>query len=257
VEVCAVAKGWIQRWATKYELLPEYITALNRRWQDFLWGESVIAVMMVVAIALLQPKAWVVVLYFMFVLVLAGYFAWRADHIRLMPQFEILRNVHIQNTPNFDDAGRVRGRSIYVQLEPRCLTDAVVEHCQGHLLRILHKYPTGVVDSDKWEPTEMNESLILGWSLDKNSEATLRPGVPKRLNVFSVYSEERVIRPTVAVLPGRWFDVMTRQGSFRFEIRLTAKDCRPVDVALECEKGGEWDRPHVRIDLDPMPPSAS
>src|SRR5579864_2583428 len=59
----------------------------------------------------------------------------------LLPKFAVPR-VHIQHTPN------QVGRSVWIQLEPECLSDVPVEECEGRLIRVMHKWPpdSGVGD---------------------------------------------------------------------------------------------------------------
>jgi hypothetical protein len=234
---------WLLNWAKRYQLIPAYITALIRFWQTFLWGESVLAAGMIVYMAFFHPPAWVVATYFFFVMFVAGYLVWRADHARLLPQIAI-KKFHLQRTPihYMDQLTRMTADCIYVQLEPSCLTDAPVEECRGHLLRVLHR-----VDNGEWELTEMNEPCPMEWSHGDGSPVTLHPGVPRRLNVFRVDSKDKIIIPLVIPLPLRAMRVFSQDGQFRFEIKLTAKDCQAVNVAIECERGETWDHPKVEL----------
>jgi hypothetical protein len=100
----------------------------------------------------LLPPRWAVVGWFIFVLFLAGYYVWRANHIRMIPKFKILDVVHCQETAT----EQPEEMKLYVQIVPQCLTDAAVEKCRGHLLRV-HKRHT---DDGEWILTQMNEPLF-------------------------------------------------------------------------------------------------
>jgi hypothetical protein len=150
-----MAAGWIRRWASKYGLFPDYITIIIRRWQEHLWGESALAAAMVIALALLHPPAWVIVLYFLLVLVLAGYFAWRVDHLRLIPKLTVTK-FYIQPT-NTNNPAESR---VFVQILPECITEAPVLGCSGHLLRVCKR----ATIEEKWGPTALTEKLPLMWS---------------------------------------------------------------------------------------------
>lgn len=166
--------------------LPDYFAAVRIEWVNVAWGVGVPAVAFILLWSLdviESPKT--IAYFFVWALFMAGYYLWRANYVRLLPKFEI-RRYRIQPSPN-----RPTGRSVWVQLELECMTDAIIEECQGWLLDIRHRYPenSGIGD-DEWEETAINEPLALGWSIsDSYDPVTLYPGVPKRLNVFSFYSE--------------------------------------------------------------------
>lgn len=165
---------------------------------------------------------------------------------RLAPKFGIAA-WDIVRTPDTDrDTGCLVGKSIYVQLIARCLTERRVEELQPFLLAIDHKYP---LPEFGWQKTEVNESQALGWSLNSNAFApiTLLPGVPARFNVFHISDQRpRLLWPAVNGVPNRAFNVIDRQGSFRFIVVVTAKEGPSVEVIVECEKTNEWDKPIIR-----------
>lgn len=225
-----------------FDLLPEYFRAIAGQFQRILWGPALIAVVFVIASLLGALPKWIAIIYLVAVMFVAGYYVWRADHLRLMPKVAATR-IHIQPTPC------ILGRGVYVQIEPECLTESPLEECQGYLIRVLHKWPVGSgIGNGEWEPTEVNEPQPLGWSLGNPAPRTLIPGIPQRLNVFWIYSEEpRFIQPCVEPMPLRSHDVLTQQGSFRFEVKIRAKNCPAVDVAIEVERGDPWDKPKVTL----------
>ena len=179
-------------------------------------------------------------------LFLAGFYLWRADHIRLMPKFEA-HEVRIQDSPTADKGGNPTGSSTLVQLLPKCLTDAEIENCQGHLRRILR----WSYFNNRWEETEMNETVLLHWSHEDEAPVpiTLHPGIERRLNVFYVRSGENVITPKVSPMPLRAADMFRslEPSAFLFDIKITAKDCPDVDVLLRVEKTHDPARPVVEI----------
>jgi hypothetical protein len=229
---------WIQRWAERYALLPQYFTAIAKRWQDYLWGPSVVAVAMVLVFALGHLPAWAIVLYFVFVLFIAGYFAWRADHLRLMPKFAVTEMIaHPAET-------ETRDFTLYVQIVPECLTDAPVYECRGELLRVSHRHSS----EEKWTVTGLNFPLILGWDCYGIQPFTLQPGIKRRLNVCWWDDKRMFIRPAVEPLPSLWRTVFDSLGTFKFDIRITAKDCSPVDVSVTVNLDERiWDRPKIHL----------
>jgi len=191
-----------------------------------------------------SPSKVLLLSYLLAVVFMAGYYLWRADHVRLMPKFKV-EDVYIQPARN------ETGRSVWVQLGPKCLTEAPVEECSGRLLCILHKWPANSgIGNGEWEETSINEVQELGWSLEEGTAITLYPGAEKRLNVFWLYSElpsKTTPQPCVNGVPHSAWEVLTQQGSFRFEVQLTAKDCKAQRVAVEYEPGENWDKPKINI----------
>src|ERR1700722_10520311 len=72
-----------------FNLLGVYFRSIVQRWHDVLWGASTIAFAFVLWWFLGNPPVWAIALYLVAVMFISGYYAWRADHIRLMPKFEI------------------------------------------------------------------------------------------------------------------------------------------------------------------------
>jgi hypothetical protein len=244
-EISDKVRNWaVWRWLKTFNLFLEYLQAAGRHWQEILGGVSVPFLLWGGWFIVGNPPAWINWIAVLLALLIAGYYTWRADHVRLMPKF-VVEALHVQHTPNES------GRSVWIQLEPRCLTDAPVEECQGRLLGVMHRYPVGSgIGSGNWETTDINEPLVLGWSHGGFFPITLEPGVGQRLNIFWLYSE--LPNPTVPQLcvggtPLRAINVLTRQGSFRFHVHIRARNCPAVQVAVEYEPGSEWDKPHVSI----------
>ncbi len=219
-------RKWITLRFREFDLLPDYFRAIASEFQRFLWGPALIAVVFVIASLLGVLPKWVTIIYLVAVMLVAGYYVWRADHVRLMPRFKV-DIFHIQRT-------RCNvGCAAYIQLEPQCLTESPVEQCRGYLIRVLHKWPSeSGIDNGEWESTDINEPLPLQWSFSDSSPMTLVSGVPQRLNVFWIYSEQpKFLQPSVENMPGIAYDVLTQLGYFRFEVKLTAKDCQLAAVA--------------------------
>lgn len=162
---------------------------------------------------------------------------------RLTPKFTI-REVIRETTPTQNPfTGAAVGFESYVQLLPKCLTDSPVDECQGHLLNV-SKW-----DGNTWQPTEMNEPLFLNWSMHTDKPhlpITLHPDVPQRLNVLKVGRDDGRILPCTHVSPLRFQDVFVNAtDTFKFNVKVTAKHCEPVNVSLKIKLGPQWDKPEI------------
>ncbi|MGD1156728.1 MAG: hypothetical protein ABSA41_12950 [Terriglobia bacterium] len=164
----------------------------------------------------------------------------KAKRDRLIPKFGIKEWV-ITETPTIDR----RDYFAYVQLIVRCLTDAPVKGCRGRLLQVYKRYG----HKENWNATAMNEPFDLEWSNYPNIlELTLEPGIDQRLNVCRSFKSVRLLYPTLLVLPARAHAVFDSSGTFRFDIKITAKDCPSIDASVtvtidECE----WNKPIVEL----------
>ena len=75
-------------------------------------------------------------------LFLAGYYVWRADHIRLIPQFEIVDVCLVEAVPTLRPENRSGDSKEIVQLVLKCVSDAPVEGCEG-LLQAIYRWENG------------------------------------------------------------------------------------------------------------------
>ena len=190
------------------------------------------------------PLAWAAVIALVgiaFIVFEGGYRLQREGCARLVPKFAV-KQYEILPTPTT----QVNVNRTYVQVVPKCLTDAPVHGCQGHLLRVYRK--SG--DEENWQPTAMKEPLALGWSTKDTSPLTLQPGIDQRLNVCfrDNHPTAKLIPATSDFTPLLWGTIPNPAGIFRFEIRVTASDCPSVDISVDVTFDRcEWDKPIVKL----------
>jgi hypothetical protein len=91
-------RQWFKRSFDKLDLLGDYFRAAYPQWHEILWGASVPAVIFFLAWSLGLPKNWAVVLWFIVAWSLAGYYVWRAVHVRFIPKLKIAE-ARFQDTP--------------------------------------------------------------------------------------------------------------------------------------------------------------
>jgi hypothetical protein len=213
---------WLKQRANTFDLFPDYLKAVYSRWHDYLWGALFVAPIIIWWMVDTPPMS-VIAWTFVFALVVAGYYAWRADHLRLLPKLAFTPEVFL--TPY----STVHSVVHFCQVLPKCLTETVVEECQGYLLRVM-KW-----EEDHWVSTALNEPLDLTWSfrvhaLD-NTALTLKPNVDQKLNIFSVDSFR--VSLCVANEPLIAQSVFTPNDTFRFDIIVTAKECPPISISIK------------------------
>jgi len=134
--------------------------------------------------------------------------------------------------------------NMFIQIIPTCFTDAPVFDCRGRLLRVCHRYR----DEDEWEVTRMDAPLFLGWDYYGSDPMTLEAGIRQRLNVCYWSQSSRFIVPAVEPLPSKFRVVFNRHGQFKFDVRVTASECSPVDVSVIIDLSlRKWDEPVVKL----------
>jgi len=173
--------------------------------------------------------------------VVAGFFVWIAEYLKSIPKFAV-SDYKLQKTPMF--AGPVPcGDGMYIQILPKCLSDAPILECKAYLIRVFKKNP-----ELHWEPTGANEASVLGWSACDDKEITLESKAERRLNVCHSSSASANLVPDADVLHIRAARDLQIPGAFSFDIKVTGKDCAPVFVSLEVVfQDKQWDMPSCRL----------
>jgi len=219
--------------------LPEYFTAAASQMQNILWGALLPFVAWGIWFIVSNPPMWINATAIGLALFLAGYYVWRADHVRLLPKFEV-SEVCAQVTETNDP----HNPSLFIQVIVRCLTDAPVYECRGHLLRVSSRFNS----EEKWQLTDMNAPLFLGWDYYGISPCTLEPGIDRRLNVCFWSSANSFIIPAVEPLPAKYKSVFDSSDTFKFDIKVTAKDCASVNVSVTVNVAlRKWNEPVVEL----------
>jgi hypothetical protein len=209
------------------ESFPEYLEAIIQGWND-LFFLSIPTLPFIAWWYLGDPPMAIRIFVFIWVLVFAGYYAWRTDHLRLTPKMKF-------PDPPFcfhDQPTDTNEERRYVQLLPECISDAPVQGCKGYLLRIMRWNGNG------WSPTEYDHAMGLVWSFQKQfieiETRSLHQGVDQRLNVMFVNNGFQF---GVETAPQNYAIKALTGGIFRFDVRLVAKDSAPLDISLKVDLG--------------------
>lgn len=225
-------EGWqsFKEGLDKRHIREYWVAVWGHAWEIW-WGAGVIGLVCTGLTLYYAPSRWILGWAVAWVFLVAGYYAWRADHVRLVPRLELgtLHTVRMPtNAPNLE--------RLFVQVLVKCTTEFSLDDCRGQLLRVM-KWSNG-----EWAPTHVDESLDLLWSQVDKPSITLESGVDRRLDVFFIINVGRHIVV--------YSDTATRLGLasapsdiFRFDVRVAAKDCPPRYLFLKVTIGEEWDKP--------------
>jgi uncharacterized protein (UPF0248 family) len=194
-------------------------------------------------------------------LFMAGYYVWRADHVRLIPQLKI-QEVKLLNTPVtrtlFID-GKFLGEEVldhrtYIQLLPKCLTEAPVYECKAYLKEVRRCSPT----QTDWEDIDFR-GLVLRWDNSEEEQITQHPGVEKSINVAYIQHSNRQIVPSVFgdIPMHRIVDVFDRRDeeveAYQFDVyvarsdRVRGENIKPAQVRLEVHLGNDPSSPSLEL----------
>lgn len=171
---------------------------------------------------------------------MAGYYVWRADHVRLIPKFSVTTLC----PPNETDTNNPSVTNLFIQIIPECLSNAPVHGCRARLLQVSKRFE----ESEDWRITSMDSPLFLDWDYYGSREFTLESGIRQRLNVCHWSNQFRMIIPTVTPIPSKFRNIFNDFETFKFDIRFTATDCEPVDVSvLVSLRNREWNKPQISL----------
>jgi hypothetical protein len=237
-----------------YDLLLDYLGSVKYAGWDVMWAPVLPSIVYWLLWFLPNPPAWwITLIYGLWLVVVAGYFLWRPNHVRFIPNIKITRALQ-QETPVMDKGIAVDYRTV-IQLELKCMSDAPVYECVGYLQRVRF------LSDDGWKPTALNESLRLGWSNQSDAEIVQHPGSEHNLNVaFIRHSDHWVFPWVIGEVPPRAASVFgewpRRCGStFRFDIQVTSSNriagkfesIKAVNVCLEVYFDNEPNKPKLKL----------
>jgi hypothetical protein len=237
---------WLRGKFRTFDLLPEYFRSVAAHWQDFLWGESVVAVAFTVWWLLGNPPGWAIGVYVVIAMFVAGYYLWRGDHVRLMPKLR-LGGFRVVKTPTIEIVGPVTrpgADRVVAQLEIENASKTAVDDCRGFLVRVW-KWS----DND-WIPTAVDEPLDLLWSTIDQPSRTLYPGIPQRLCIFAIDNvADKFIYPWARPMQVRMMEVFRDScaATFKFDISIIASNCASIEIAFRVQMGETWDMPELAL----------
>jgi hypothetical protein len=80
---------WLNKRFSTFDLLPEYFTSAANQMQNILWGALLPFLAWGIWFIVSTPPTWINVCAIGLALFMAGYYVWRAHHLRLIPQLTI------------------------------------------------------------------------------------------------------------------------------------------------------------------------
>jgi len=259
-----VLRQWFKRRYQELDLLPEYSRLVFTRWQALLWGGSVLAVLWGAHFILGEWPSWINWTAITVALFFAGFYTWRADHVRLIPRLAV-QNAVLQITPVTRQIFAMNGTQVsdevldgrtFIQLAVKCLTEAPVDECKGHLVKVQRWSPS----KNDWESADFPPALVLGWDNSGDAQQiTQHPGAEKPLNVaFIRHSDSQIFPCVYGDIPQQrvtnaFRRIPGEREAYQFDIQITCFDrsnntsMKPVAVRVEVQKTADPSNPSVEI----------
>jgi hypothetical protein len=228
---------WLWSRLKTFDYFIAYIEAAYTHFNDIIWGVAVIGVVLGIPFLVwgivtqfhdIAPwKSWLAILS---ASVLAGYYVWRAYHIRLIPQLE-LTDIYVRNLPD-----RSAPTQKFIQITAQCATEGTVYDCRGKLLKVMRWSSK----QEKWEPTQVDGTIDLLWSELDVPSVILEPDAPRRLVIFAiennnwqiiVWDERRTTRLPLTYSP---------DAVFRFDIRVGQPGFKPEFTSVKVTFRSQW-----------------
>ncbi len=208
---------WFKRRFTELDLLEEYFPILFTRWQAALWGGSVLAVAFGWHFVTADWPYPVKVTACVMALFFAGYYVWRADHVRLQTAFAI-KEVHPQTWT--DQTNGKPARAYYLEVINKSETTSI-QDVEVQLTKI---EPT--VENLEWLPVHLVHQHDRSASPEKTF--ALHPGKPKNINLVSAF--ENGSQFTVLHIVSGVTNQVVGRDRRRLQVTITGRDVPALSV---------------------------
>jgi hypothetical protein len=223
---------WFKKQFGKLLSLPEYFRALAKEWLNILFGETLVGIVFLLWWSLANPPNSRLIAVFVVAMFLAGYYAWRAEYIRLEPKLSIIELVRdewdIFNVPEANE------HAILWYFKIKNISEGLtVRNISVQLNQI-----EPVVNDLDWLPINLHLKHDNPMRVkDYLHSFDLNPGETKAVDFVSAivgqhhFSIEHVLRGRV--------NNRVRNGRYRLEVIVTAQNLPPLLQWLDVRMDGE------------------
>ena len=159
----------------------------------------------------------------------AGYYVWRAYHIRLIPQLA-LADITVTRLPPSAPTQK------FVQITAQCTTEETINDCRGQLLKVMRWSPRQA----QWEPTQVDGTIDLLWSELDIPSVILEPGAPRRLVIFAIENNNWQIIVWDTKRATRLPLTYSPDAVFRFDLRVGQPGFKPEFASIKVTFKQQW-----------------
>ncbi len=208
---------WLNKRFGTFDLLPEYFTAAGQQIQNVLWGALLPFLVWGIWFIVGTPPVWINWTAVLLALFIAGYYVWRADHIRLEKKLEVTRVIS-------HEWKNEKGKGILCDLEVTNTSEAqTTEWVTVKLEKIVPE-----VKSITWLPVPLQQKHDVPQpGKDCKTDFNLNPREPKQIDLVSAYrggeyfSVHQIVRGVNLTIP---------TGKYRLQVSVRAKDAPELFV---------------------------
>ncbi len=202
----------------------------EKGWELF-WGPTILGIIFCVSTLWHSPTLTWFLTYLLVVCFMTGYYLWRDGYEKLQPKFKVEKIIAQRTDTEVSTVTR-----IFLQVLPECVAEAPVLECRARLLLVSQRNTKG-----EWVPTEMNSPLKMDWDYYGHEPLAIEPGIGQRLNICWWDNHLTGVIPSVYPMPSKWRSIIG-PGTFKFDIRMSAKHCAPIDFYVTVNLlGTKWD----------------
>jgi len=227
-------RRWLREQLEKLLLMPDYFRSCAKQWMNILFGETLVGVAFLLWWALANPPNSSLIAVFVAALFFAGYYAWRAENLRLRPRISV-SGVHRQQWRT--DWG-MSATAYYFELTNGSEGSTVRN------VRVQLKEMVPPASNFDWLPVPLrqkHDNPLPGQSYARNFD--LNPSEPKHIDFVS--SIEGTDFFDVEHIAGKGVNQRVQiSGRHRLRIMITAENTPPQfawfriwkeDGVLQCE----------------------
>jgi hypothetical protein len=224
--------NWLNKRFGTFDPLPQYFTAAGQQIQNVLWGALLPFLAWGIWFIVGTPPAWINLTVVFLAVFVAGYYVWRADHLRLEKAFEI-KAVRFQTWR--DDASGRYAFAYYLEIVNKSETTSI-EEAEAQLEKI-----EPLVENFDWLPVHLRHKH--DHSPHGEKLFTLHPGKIKHIDFVSAFEKDDSF--TVLHIVGGVTNEVPAKERHRLRVILTGKDvpalsrwfevCIDQDGFLQCD----------------------
>jgi hypothetical protein len=211
-----------------WRLIRDYWKAVREHaWETF-WGAGVPGIAFTVYTLYHAPARPYIPWAVAWAILVAGYFIWRPDHVRLIPKLAVGPLDLIYSSPKGPTAPE---KQRIIQVIANCATECPLENCRGKLLSV-SRWNDG-----KWEPPRTSQPIDLLWSYVNAPTLLLEDGAVGYLNVAYVENTSRNL-VTWTQIPIKL--AYSPLDILKFHVRVAAKDCPAEYIHFKVTFRDQW-----------------
>jgi hypothetical protein len=173
--------NWFNKRFGAFDLLPQYFTAAGQQIQNVLWGALMPFLVWGIWFIVSTPPVWINWTAVLLALFIAGYYVWRADHVRLQQTIGITRVIPQRWVDNDDPATPLEVIAYYFEV----VSTSEASTVEWALVELAEVFPE--VLSPSWLPLPLRHKNDRSFPAQAKKDFNLNPGQKKHFDFVSAY----------------------------------------------------------------------